>query len=115
LKLDHIYLNVESMDRAIKFWEEVLDQKISSRNGERWANFSDNGFYLGLYSPTYDGEKNEVGNNINLVLSSENIKDDHDKLKTFSSSVTNIHTAGDNYKYFHFTDSEGNSIEVAQY
>jgi catechol 2,3-dioxygenase-like lactoylglutathione lyase family enzyme len=42
VKLDHIYLSVKNMDRAVLFWEDLLETKVKHRENNTWADF-DNG------------------------------------------------------------------------
>jgi catechol 2,3-dioxygenase-like lactoylglutathione lyase family enzyme len=39
LKLDHIYLSVKDMDRAVSFWENLLETKVKHREENTWADF----------------------------------------------------------------------------
>jgi predicted enzyme related to lactoylglutathione lyase len=114
LRLNHIYLSVEDMERAIAFWESIFQAKIAARNRDRWANFEECGVYLGLYRPAYDGGKYSVGDNVTIVLETEDIATEHQRVKTITEKISNLLNAGPNYRYFHFRDLEGNLIEVAQ-
>ncbi|HCC08167.1 MAG TPA: hypothetical protein DEP72_08450 [Clostridiales bacterium] len=77
MKLDHIYVSVTDMDKSIKFYEELLELKITNRNENRWADFqSEGGFYLGLYNPKYDCKEFRQGNNT-IGLKIEDIKKEY--------------------------------------
>ena len=103
------------MDRAITFWESVLSSRITSRNKDRWANFASDGVYLGLYRPAYDNAVCKWGDNVMLVLRSIDISGDHTRISGLGAKPTPIEKAGNEYSYFHFIDTEGNFIEVAEY
>jgi len=115
LSIGHIYLSVNDMDRSISFWESLLELKVSHRTTDRWANFPEIGVYLGFYRPGFDGGKSLIGDNITLVLKSTHIENDRERISSLGATdVTNIRDAGASYRYFHFRDTEGNLIEVAQ-
>ena len=51
IKLDHIYFSVSNMNKAVEFYENLLDIKATHREGNRWADFQidgQNGMYFGL-------------------------------------------------------------------
>jgi catechol 2,3-dioxygenase-like lactoylglutathione lyase family enzyme len=39
MKLDHIYVSVTDMDRAIAFYEDLLEMKVVHREENQWADF----------------------------------------------------------------------------
>ena len=39
VKLDHIYLSVKDMDRAVKFREDIFEMKVTHREDNTWADF----------------------------------------------------------------------------
>ena len=114
MHLDHVYLSVKDMARAVTFWETILKSKVTHKTKDRWANFNETGVYIGLYRPGFDNRKIAFGDNVMLVLATSDIESDHSYVTTVANSVTAISHAGAAYRYFHFRDSEGNLIEVAQ-
>ena len=65
LILDHIYISVIDMDRAIQFYEGLLGIKATHLEKDTWADFDlGKGVYLGLINPNIVGEKRIVGNSV---------------------------------------------------
>ena len=118
-KLDHVYLSVKNLDRAIKFYEALLDVKVTNRFENRWADFQKGGeFYLGLYNPTYDKMRAKYGNNCTIGLYTTDIKKEHKRVKSLNpKNITKVLFVNFfmPYKFFQFADTEGNVLEVAQY
>tara|TARA_Y100000310_G_scaffold340106_2_gene434796 strand:- start:303 stop:677 length:375 start_codon:yes stop_codon:yes gene_type:complete len=118
-KLDHVYLSVKNLDRAIQFYESFLQMKTKHRFEDRWADFDDGkGFYLGLYNPSYDGQKYTTGNNVTIGFHTTNIEKEHARIKVLKpKTITDVMDVNFfmPYRFFQFEDTEGNVIEVAQY
>jgi lactoylglutathione lyase len=119
LRMDHIYLCVRDLDRAIRFYEGFFETKVSLRQEDRWAQFESNGSaFLALYNPTYDGGSFRCGTNAIPVFFSTRIEEDYQKVRAlgpgFMTELLHMdhHTP---YKFFQFEDSEGNVVEVCQY
>jgi predicted enzyme related to lactoylglutathione lyase len=69
LKLDHFYIKVTDLNKAIKFYQMILGKKISHKEGNRWADFDSNdGIYLGIFNATNDNETFKAGDNVTLAL-----------------------------------------------
>ncbi|MBU0976479.1 MAG: VOC family protein [Patescibacteria group bacterium] len=120
-KLDHVHLNVKNLDRAIKFYEELLGMKVQHRYKERWADFQTNdGTYLGLYNPKDDDKEHThmLGTNVTPVFRTGNIKEEHEMIRRLSpKTITGIQHINfiHPYDFFMFEDTEGNIWEVAEY
>ena len=110
LKIDHVYLSVKNLKRAIAFYEKLLGLKVKHKFENRWADFEDNGFYLGLYNPTYDGEKVKWGDNAIVGFYTNDIVKEHERIKKLGpTTITEIFNINFfmPYKYFQVEDSEG--------
>jgi len=69
IMLDHFYISVKNMDRAIKFYEDILEMKVSHREENTWADWdTKKGFYLGLINPKIISKKRKIGNNCTPVF-----------------------------------------------
>ncbi len=117
MKIDHAYLAVKDMDRAVAFYEKLLGMKVSNRFRDRWADFECEGFYLGLWNPSFDGEEVETGNNVILVLKTDDIEEEWERISAIARDISPIFEVNfiQKYRYFRFMDSEGNILEVAEY
>ena len=119
-KLDHFYVSVAVMDRAIKFYEDLLGMKVTHREEDTWADFDlSNGFYFGLINPKIISNKRIVGNNSIPVFWADNVDAVFKKVKKHGVKVINPpkNLAFTDYPYrcFQCKDTEGNLIEVAKY
>ena len=58
--LDHVYYWVSDMDRAVKFYEDVLGLRLLRRDGGSWAELDAGGIRLALHG-AIEGRPMEVG------------------------------------------------------
>lgn len=119
MKLDHFYIKVDDLDKAIEFYEKILERRVSNREGNRWADFKkDDGVYFGIFNAANDKETPNYGDNITLSLKTQDIIKDFKRVKSINpKSQTEIITIKQPslYKYFQFEDPWGNIWEVAKY
>lgn len=120
VKLDHIYVSVKDMDRAIKFYEDLLGMKITHREKNTWADFDlGNGFYLGLINPKIISDKRIVGNNAIPVFFTDDVDAVFEKVKKHKVKVPfppeDLKFTDYPYRCFQCEDTEGNIIEIAKY
>ncbi len=120
MKLDHVYVSVENMERAISFYEDLLAQKITHLEEDTWADFDlGNGVYFGLINPKYVGNKRIVGNNTVPVFFADDVDEIFEKVKKYNvkiiSQLEELPYTDYHYKCFQCEDTEGNLIEVANY
>ena len=104
-----LYLCVNDMERAIKFYEELLEQKVTQKD-DIYSVFDVNGFRLGLFAYEKKNEPHTFGNNCLPSISVESLKKLQEKLngKEICFPVTRI---GNNW-VAEFIDTEGNHIEI---
>lgn len=109
LHINSLYLCVKDMDRAIKFYEKLFEQKVIERN-DIYSVFNINGFRLGLFAYEKANEPHTFGNNCLPSISTKSIDVLKMKLtgKEICFPVTRIN---DNW-VAEFVDSEGNHIEI---
>lgn len=119
ITIDHFYVTVTNLDEAIRFYEQVLQQKIAHREGDRWADFDvGHGVYFGIYNATVDNEAFSAGNSPTLCLKTSNLEQERARIhaihpKTISEIVRLDQPQP--YSYFQFDDQWDNHWEVAQY
>lgn len=140
-KLDHIYLFVKDLDRAVKFYEAFLGMKATERFEDRWAGFGGKkGFNLGLFNLSFDkkiietapnyndymddnykdfvtNEAHKIGNNAIVAFFTDDVEAEHQRVKSLDPKplfITKILTVNFMvpYHFFQFVDPEGNTIEV---
>lgn len=119
MKIDHFYIKVNNLDKAIEFYEKLLDIKISAKEGNRWADFRKGSeVYFGLLNAAYAGEEPVYGDNITPALKTQDVKKDYEKVKALNPRMQTEIIALEqpkSYKYFQFEDPWGNVWEVAEY
>jgi predicted enzyme related to lactoylglutathione lyase len=110
IKFNSLYLSVKDMDRALKFYEELLNKAPASVD-ERMSVFDIGGVSLLLYNPDSDDEKVEFGNNVVPNFEVDDVQSILRKIKSVGGDIVlNLHTVG-NFKLFQAKDPEGNVIE----
>jgi len=120
MKLDHTYVSVIDLDRAIAFYEDLLGMKVSHYEKDQWADFdTGNGCYFGLIDPRVTKVNRKVGNNSTPVFYCNNIDEMHEKIKGYGVKISFPPTDLDftTYRYYCFEceDTEGNLIEIVDY
>lgn len=104
-----LYLCVKDMERAIKFYEEFLEQKVTQKD-PIYSVFDINGFRLGLFAYEKKKESHTFGSNCLPSI-------DVDSLDVLKSKIQKLELCfplteiGNNW-VVEFIDSEGNHIEL---
>ncbi|MCM1308210.1 MAG: VOC family protein [Butyrivibrio sp.] len=133
-----IYLVVKDFDKSVSFYEKILDMKVSTANGKRFAVFNSNGLTLCIMNGYYDSEnpepvitkgeyweiydnQREIANSINthkvfINLGVEDLKAEYNRIKELGIAVQMTEIRFINvfspYRYFTFMDPDGNPIEI---
>lgn len=109
INIKSLYLCVKNMERAIKFYEELFEQKVTEKD-DVYSVFDVNGFRLGLFAYEKNNELHTFGSNCLPSISVESIDRLKEKIngKEICFPVTRI---GNNW-VAEFVDSEGNHIEI---
>lgn len=120
VRLDHIYVSVKDMNRAIEFYEDLLGMKIKHREENTWADFDvGGGFYLGLINPKIISDKRIVGNNAIPVFFADDVDAVFEKVKKWKVKILfppkDLPYTDYPYRCFECEDTEGNIIEIAKY
>ena len=111
IKLNSAYVCVKDMNRAIKFYEQFLGQKVN-RKDKFLSLFIYKGFRLLLFDYKKAGEKVIFGDNCVLSFEVNDIKLFQNKLKKLGAqTIYPLTKIGDNL-VLEFKDSEGNDIEA---
>lgn len=138
MRYGSIYLVVKDFEKSVSFYEKILDMKVSSINGKRFAIFNNEGLNLCLMNGYYDNENSnqvitkgeyweiydnhsKIANNVNtrkvfINLAVENLKEEYDRIKELgiATQLTPIRyiEVFSPYWYFTFIDPDGNPIEI---
>jgi len=120
MKLDHVYVSVEDMDRAIAFYEDMLGMQIAHREENQWADFDfGSGCYFGLIDYRIIDEKRTHGNNTVPTFWADDVDAVYQKVKEYGVTINFEPTdlSFTTYKYYCFEceDTEGNLIEITNY
>ena len=74
LSLGSTYLIVKDFEESIKFYESLLEMKVTSQNFNRWAQFNFGDSCIALFNPKYDEERLTRETDIPNVYSREYLK-----------------------------------------
>ena len=107
--INSLYLCVKNMDRAINFYENFFEQKVTEKS-DVYSVFDVNGFRLGLFAFEKMNESHTFGSNCLPGISVDSLSSMQAKLrgKSIYFPITRIN---DNF-VAEFIDSEGNHIEI---
>lgn len=120
IRIDHFYITVSDLDKAIDFYQKLLGKEISNREKDRWADFKgkEDEVYFGIYNATVDGEDFSTGSSPTLSLKTDNVEAEYERIKSLKpKSISEMIelTQPARYKYFQFEDEWGNVWEIAEY
>lgn len=109
MNLSSMYICVRDMDRAIDFYEDLLDQTVTEKD-DVYSVFDINGFRLGLFAFEKKGEEHVFGSNCLPSLSVDSLSVLEKKIngREVCFPLTRIK---DNW-VVEIVDSEGNHIEM---
>ena len=108
-RIDSLYIIVDDLERAIKFYEEFFEQKILNQS-ELGGYFDINGFRFHLFAYKKVNEPHIYGSNCLPSICFDSLEEIKRKLsgKEICFPLTKI---GKNW-VAEFVDTEGNHIEV---
>ena len=120
MKLDHAYVSVENMDRAIAFYEDMLGMPITHREDNQWADFRVGGeFYFGLIGAHILGSRRIIGNTSLPVFWADDVDATYEKIQKYGVKIffppKLLPHSPNRYYCFVCQDTEGNSIEIVNY
>lgn len=110
-ELKSLYICVKDMERAIKFYENLLGLPVTERN-DIYSVFDINGFRYGLFANDKMNEPKVWGNNCLPSLEVNDIDSLLKRLQELNCKIVFPLTIIGNNKVLEFTDSEGNVIEI---
>lgn len=108
-----IYVAVQDMDRAVKFYEDIFDVKVSSKD-ERMSSFDFDNITLLLFNSKIDNEIISSGNNVVPNIQVEDVNKMLKLIKSKSCEIVMPLEKIEKYYIFQAKDTEGNIIEFYQ-
>jgi catechol 2,3-dioxygenase-like lactoylglutathione lyase family enzyme len=111
----NVTVPVSNMDRAVRFYSEVLGIKLAYRFGDHWASLElGKGLTIGLHPASSESAPRvEGGMAIGLELSGA-IEDAVSKLEAKGVRFHGVVNEGKAGKFAHFEDPDGNTLYLAQ-
>ncbi|MBU3142692.1 VOC family protein [Clostridium sp. CF012] len=110
-KLNSLYICVKDMNRAIDFYEKLLQQSIEKRD-EVFSSFSIDGFRFCLFNNNKAQEKVNWGDNCLPSFQVNDMNKLIDRLEILNAKIVFPVTKINNNLVLEFKDTEGNDIEV---
>jgi predicted enzyme related to lactoylglutathione lyase len=111
--LDHVYYWVTDMERAIRFYREILGLSLRSQEGENWAVFDVGGRQFALHR-VVEGHPTQPGGATAVFA-----VDDLDRARTvLSERGVEFGHEGDVEGYARFAsfqDPDGNTVQLIEY
>ncbi|MCG3260171.1 MAG: VOC family protein [Candidatus Heimdallarchaeota archaeon] len=108
-----VTLHVNDMDRAIQFYQDVFDYKVSWNEARQlgWVEITTHldGLFIGLIESVHGLAENQIAFTINV----SNIEETRDYLISKGVDTTKIEEFAGMISMFFFVDSEGNRIAIA--
>src|SRR5579872_6515679 len=115
----NVTIYVSNMDRAVRFYTEVLGLKLAYRFSDHWASVElGKGLTIGLHPGRAEASAGEPGvvksgMSIGLELSGH-IEDAVKKLQAKGVNFSGGINEGKSGKFAHFQDPDGNSLYLAE-
>lgn len=111
IKLNSLYICVKDMERAIRFYEDFLQQRVYIKD-EVFSIFELDGFRFCLFDNSKANEKVSWGDNCLPSFEVSDINALIERLKALNAKIVFPLTQINNNWVLEFRDSEGNDIEV---
>lgn len=113
-KLDHVYYWTQDMDRAVKFYEEVLGLRLLRREGSSWAEFETGTIRLALHGAV-EGRPVAAGG-ATAVFEVEDLDAARGALEEKGVELLDHMGEVEGYARFaSFLDPDGNTVQVIEY
>ena len=109
MKLQSLYICVKDMDRAVEFYEELLNQKVTEKD-DLYSVFVVHGFRFGLFAYQKMKEEHIFGSNCLPSIDMDSLEELKEKIngKEICFPLTQIKKRW----VAEIVDSEGNHIEI---
>jgi catechol 2,3-dioxygenase-like lactoylglutathione lyase family enzyme len=111
--LDHVYYWVSDMDRAVRFYREVVGLRLVRRDGDNWAELDAGPVRVALHG-TKEGAPAETGGAA-VAFRVEDLDDTRVSLGAHDVAFVHEGEVEGYGRFALFTDPDGNLIEVIEY
>ena len=108
-----IYVAVKDMDRAVKFYEDIFNVKVSSKD-KRMSSFDFGNITFLLFNPKIDNETISIGNNVVPNIEVGDINKILELIRSKKCEIVLPLKKIEKYILFQAKDTEGNIIEFYQ-
>lgn len=112
-KINAAYITVSDLNRAIEFYEAILDTKLTKFD-ERMSELKIGDFTLLLYDPKVDSWEPTIGDNTVLNIQVDDVERLLALVKEKECKIVMPVTEIGPDKFFQAEDTEGNIIEFYQ-
>ena len=112
-KLNAVYLTAIDMQRAVRFYEELLETAVTTAD-ERMSTFHLGELDLLLYNPAADGVEPMFGDNVVVNIQVDDLEAMLGRLTERGCAVVVPITRVGPDLFFQITDTEGNTLEFYQ-
>ena len=112
----NVTVYVKDMDRAVRFYTEVLGLKLAYRFGDHWASVEvGRGLTIGLHPTSGEVTTGSKGGGMSIGLElSGKMEDAMAKLEAKGLRFEGIVGEGKAGRFAHFLDPDGNSLYLAE-
>jgi catechol 2,3-dioxygenase-like lactoylglutathione lyase family enzyme len=113
MKLRYIIIKVKDIQRAKKFYVQLLGMQPTKEETNRMVVFDLKNIKIGLYNPLADGyslSDSDFGTNYYAAFGVEDIEPEMKRVSGFAEIIA--HKKVDYHEWFEFKDSEGNILEI---
>ena len=115
MKVNSLYVCVKDLERAKKLYQDVIFDRKSSLETDRFVFFDIDGFLFGLFDPKITGEKVHYGNNTVPTIEVDDIDKLHKRLTEAGLKTVLFPQNVNETRIFQVEDTEGNILEFYQW
>lgn len=113
-RLDHVYYWTQDLDRAVKFYRDVLELELLRREGSSWAEFDTGSVRLALHGAV-EGRPPEAGG-ATAVFEVDDLDATRAVLEERGVEFLDHLGEVEGYARFaSFLDPDGNTVQVIEY
>ena len=113
MKLRYAILKVKDIQRAKKFYIQLLDKTPAKEEPNRMIEFNLGNLKIGLYNPLADGfplNDSDFGTNCMIAFGVDDLESELRRVSKFAEII--CHEKVEYHEWFEFKDSEGNVLEI---